>query len=207
MKALLFIGLQVDLLPLGAAEIPESEKVIPVINRLLPHFGHLAAANFSLPANHKMFVANYPWRRPGQVLDLMGEKILLKHYFCIKGSFGAEHPMNLNQEKIHFTALMGTDHQCLPHSAFFGKNKKRDTGLNAHFQKNKIKKLYLAGLNESNALVNTAADAIEMGYQTAIIEDATKGPDQQNLGEALIKLKKMGADILSSEDVLAELKK
>ncbi len=178
MKALLIIGLQVDFMPLGAAEIEGSSSIVPKINALTSSFDLVVAANFSHPADHKMFVANYPWRRPGQVIDLLGDKILLKNYYCIKGTFGAEYPMEFNEEAVNFSVEMGIDKKLLPHSAFFDENRKRDTGLYDYLKQNTIQDLYICGLPLESEVINSATDADELGFNVTLLRAAICAKDQ-----------------------------
>ena len=192
MKALILIGLQVDFLPLGAAEIEGSDAILPSINEWLPAFEIVAAALFSHPANHKMFVANYPWRRPGQEIDLMGEKIQLKNYHCMEGSFGAELTMGFEHEKITYTAWLGTDHKLLPYSAFFDENHSRSTGLLAYLKNNHVNEIYLAGLPFEEGVYQTAKDGLEYGFSVNVIKGAIHSKDSEKSNKWQVSLKKQG---------------
>ncbi len=202
MKALIIIGLQIDFLPLGAAEIAGSERIIPIVNELMEGFSYVIAAQFSHPAKHKMFVANYPWRRPGQEIDLLGDKVLLKNYHCVEGTFGAEPASGFNTDRITHTVHLGCDQRLLPFSAFYDENKKRDTGLNAYLTKNKITKIYLAGLPLEETVAHTALNALERGYETAVFEDATVGRNETKRKAVLKKLKGKGVQIIGDADQL-----
>lgn len=192
MKALILIGLQVDFFPLGAAEIDGSEAILPGINEWLPTFEHVVAACFSHPANHKMFVANYPWRRPGQEIDLMGEKILLKNYHCMEGSFGAELTLGFNHHKITHTIFLGTQHRLLPYSAFFDENRARDTGLLNYLIRNQIKEIYLAGLPFEEGVYQTALDGLEQDLRVNIINRAVASKNEEQSQKMQILLRKKG---------------
>ncbi len=175
MKALLIIGMQVDLLPGGPAEVPDSQSLVEVLNRIMPTYDLVVAANYSLPADHVMFAANHLWRKPGQTITFQGKSILLHHIFCVPGSFGAEFIPGLKLEKVAFTALMGTDSQTPPHSAFFDADKKGDTGLAAFLASQNVNELHIAGMPMENEVISTALDAIEKGYKTRIWVDLCRG--------------------------------
>ena len=175
MKALLIIGMQVDLLPGGPAEVPDSQSLVPLLNRIIPTYDLVVAANFSLPADHVMFAANHLWRKPGQTISFQADDVLLHHIYCVPGSFGAEFIPGLKVEKIAFTALMGTDSLTPPHSAFFDFGKKRDTGLAAFFQKRLVNEVHLVGMPMENEVVNTALECLGMGLKTRFLVDACRG--------------------------------
>ncbi len=192
MKALILIGLQVDLFPLGAVGIEGSDSILPVVNEWIPQFEHVVAACFSHPANHKMFVANYPWRRPGQEIDLMGEKIILKNYHCIENSFGAELMVGFDHNKITHKVWMGTEQRLMPRSAFFDENHKQDTGLKHYLTNNRVGEIYLAGLPFEEGVYQTALDGIKEGLVVQIIKNATKWKDEAKVQEATKSLEKRG---------------
>lgn len=175
MKALLVIGMQVDLLPGGPAEVPDSQSLVPLLNQIIPTYDLVVAANFALPADHVMFAANHLWRKPGQTICFQAEDVLLYHIFCVPGSFGAEFIPGLKTEKIAFTAQMGTESLVPPHNAFFDFGKKRATGLADFFQKKLVNEVHLVGMPLENEVVNTALECLEMGLKTRFILDACRG--------------------------------
>ncbi|MCU0347394.1 MAG: isochorismatase family protein [Saprospiraceae bacterium] len=175
MKALLIIGMQVDLLPGGPAEVPDSQELVPVINVLMPQYGLVVAANFSLPADHVMFAANHLWRKPGQLIQVDGQPVLLHNIHCVPGSFGAEPIPRLHAGPIRFTALMGTDKSLLPHSAFFDFGKKRDTGMAAFLASHNVEELDIAGMPLETTVQDTLSAAAELGFKPRLLEAACKG--------------------------------
>ena len=54
------------------------------------------------PATHPMFAANHPWRKPGQEIEIEGEKVKLQIIHCVAESFGAAFPSSLDQSKINY---------------------------------------------------------------------------------------------------------
>ena len=199
MKALILIGLQVDLFPLGAAEITGSDAILPILREWLPQFEQVIAARYSHPADHKMFVANYPWRRPGQEINLIGEKILLRNYYCMQNSFGAELVMGFDHQTITHTVLLGTDQKLLPHSAFYDENQERDTGLQAYLTANNITELYLAGLPFEEAVQRTAIDVLNAGFSVKILENAILAREEDLLDPAIELLKEKGTTFLKKD--------
>lgn len=175
MKALILIGLQVDFFPLGAAEIADSELILPEVNKWLPAFDHVIAANFAYPPTHKMFVANYPWRKAGQEIDLMGEKILLKNYYCMEGSFGAELTNGFDHKKITHTVFMGKKQTLHPYSAFFDEKKERETGLLSYLSEHKITEIQLLGISLDNLFSNTIEDGKALGFSVKTLFEKKEG--------------------------------
>lgn len=174
MKALLIVGMQVDLLPGGPAEVPDSQSLVGIVNELMPHYDLVVAANFSLPADHVIFAANHLWRRPGQTVIFQGNEVLLHYMFCVQGSFGEEPIPGLKTSRIAFAARMGTDSQTPPRSAFFDFGKNRDTGLAAFLASQKIQALDIVGMPLNTEVQYSLEDGLALGFDAKILAGACR---------------------------------
>jgi len=183
MTALLLIGLQVDLLPGGPAEVPDSQSLVAVLHPLIPNYDLVVAANFSLPADHVSFAANHLWRKPGQTIAINGHPTLLHHIFCVPGSFGAEMIPGLKIDDVAFTALMGNDSQLPPHSAFFDFDKKQDTGLAAFLASQNVVELDIAGMPMETEVQHSLEDALALGFEAKILTEACRGRSRSSFDE------------------------
>ncbi len=179
MKALLIIGLQVDLLPGGPAEVPDGQELVAIIIGLMADYELVVAANFAMPADHIMFAANHLWRRPGQVIPLNGHPTLLHLTHCVPGSFGAELIPGLKSGQIAFTALMGTDKSIPPYSAFFDVDKQRDTGLADFLASQKVEQLDIAGMPLEAEVQHTLEHANALGFNAKLLMDACRSRKPQ----------------------------
>lgn len=193
MTALLIVGMQVDLLPGGPAEVADSLELVQVLNKIIPNYDLVVAANFSLPADHIMFAANHPWRKPGQTIPIHGHPTLLHHIYCVTGSFGAEPIPGLKAEKVSFTAMMGTDSLIPPQSAFFDFGKKRETGLASFLASQNVAELHLAGMPMEDGIANSALDSLALGFKTQILVDACRGRKKAAFDAALQQAIEAGA--------------
>src|SRR5262249_25095959 len=88
--ALLLIDVQNDFLPGGALAVPRGDEVIPVANRLSPHFDLVVATQDWHPANHGSFATNHPQKKPGDRVQLAGLEQILWPAHCVQGTRGAE---------------------------------------------------------------------------------------------------------------------
>ena len=201
MKALLIVGMQVDLMPGGPAEVPGCQELTSVINDLEAKFDLVLAANFHMPANHLAFAGNHPWRHPGQVIQIEGSPALLRTIFCVPGTFGAEFIPGLNMQKIAFTALMGTGANTPPHSAFFDAEKRRATNLLAFLKEKKVAELYIAGMPLEVEVKNSALDGQAAGFSTFLVQDASRGRSQEAIEAALSEIKKAGVQVVFSHQI------
>ena len=145
-----------------------------------------------------MFAANHLWRRPGQVININGHPSLLHPIFCVPGSFGAEMIPGLQAEKIGFTALMGTDRQVPPHSAFFDFGKKTVTGLADYLSQHQVNELHIAGMPMEAEVVNTALDSIALGFKTILLVDACRGRSEEAFQASLQRALEAGARLMTS---------
>lgn len=196
MTALLLFGMQVDLLPGSPAEVPNSNELVQVANRLIPSYELIVAANFCMPADHLVFGANHLWRRPGQQIPIDGQVTTLQHIHCVQGSFGAEMIPGLQiGGKMAFTALLGTDKNIPPFSAFFDRDKKKDTGLAQFLKVNGVSQLHLAGMPLEDGLTNTALDSLAHGFKTKILVEACRGRSLPTIEAALEKATEMGCEL------------
>ncbi|MBI5917261.1 MAG: isochorismatase family protein [Bacteroidetes bacterium] len=201
MKALLMVGMQVDLLPGSPAEVPDSQSLVPVLNGLLPKYGLVVAANFWLPANHVIFAANHLWRRPGQTIPINATPTLLHHIFCVQEGFGAEYIHGLRIENLPFTARMGTHPDTPPYSAFFDLGQKNDTGLGGFLTQNGVSELHVAGMPLENEVLNSVLDSIALGFRTILLGDACRGHSEEAFHTAIAAATKAGASIQSFTNI------
>ena len=171
MRALLVIGMQIDLLPGGPAEVPGSDRLPAVVAALAADYDRLLAARFQLPAAHASFAANHPWRFPGQEITWKGRPLRLTHLFGIPGSFGAEYIPGWPVDRIAFTADLGTDPDHAPDSAFRDADGP-DTGLAAYLRQEGISQLDLCGIPLDTVVCRTALAARHLGLATTILTDA-----------------------------------
>ena len=204
MRALILIDLQNDYGAFGAAPIDGSEQLVFIANRLMEHFDIVIASQDWHPANHVRFAANHPWRHPGQVIEINGNKQKLAIINCVQASFGAELMGGLNEEKIEKRFYKGIDPKWDSYSAFFDINKKRDIGLKDWLQSKNIKELYLLGLGLEKCVQFTVLDALELGITPIVIKDAVKTHlnDNSSAEKIFDDLQSQGALIVNADEIL-----
>ena len=109
MKALVIVDVQNDFCPGGALPVPEGDRVVPVINRLHPHFDLVVATQDWHPPNHGSFAASHEGRRPGEVIELAGLEQILWPVHCVVHTPGAAFHKDLDQTRITGVFRKGTD--------------------------------------------------------------------------------------------------
>jgi nicotinamidase/pyrazinamidase len=203
-QALILVDLQNDFCRLGALEVPDGDTVIPIANALMPQFDIVVATQDWHPADHGSFAANHPWRKPGQVIDLHGLPQVLWPIHCVQESFGARFVDSLEQGKITKVFIKGTDPKIDSYSGFFDNGQRKSTGMGEWLKEKGITDVYILGLATDYCVKFTALDAIELGFNTYLVEDATRGVNLQegDVDRAIEEMKAKGVEIIQSAKYL-----
>ena len=94
------------------------------------------------------------------------------------------------------------------YSAFFENDHATPTGLDGWLRARGFTRLFLAGLATDFCVAWSAEDAVRLGYQVVMVEDACRGiglplPGGDTVTAARQRLAGMGVTISSAADVLA----
>jgi len=118
---LLIIDLQNDFMPSGSLPVPDSDKIIPVLNRYIDIF-----------ESHKLPIyATRDWHPPNHISFRQYGGIWPMH--CVNDTIGAGFPGGLNLPRRATRFSKGYEYDRLGYSAF------EDTALARKLEKNKIK--------------------------------------------------------------------
>lgn len=204
MKALIVVDIQNDFLPGGALAVSQGDKIIPIVNRLMPKFKLVIATQDWHPANHGSFASNHPGKKPGEIIDLFGLNQILWPDHCVQNSFGASFSADLDTGSITRVFQKGTDPQVDSYSGFYDNGKKKDTGLNQFLKGRHVDEVYVVGLATDYCVKYTAMDAAELGFRTYVISDATKAVNlhKDDSEKALREMHEKGISIIDSESIL-----
>lgn len=207
MKALLVVDIQNDFLPGGSLAVPESDKIIPVLNRLMERFPLAVATTDWHPKNHASFASNHPGHEIFDEIDLDGVTQKLWPDHCVQGTPGAEFPKELNANPFAAIFRKGSDPKVDSYSGFFDNRRAHQTGLTGYLKGLGVKQLYIAGLAAEICVSFSAADGIEQGFETAIIEDACEALDPESYARKKEELQKEGVRFVQSTELIEELKR
>ena len=184
-KTLLLVDLQNDFLPGGALAVPEGDQVIPVANRLMPHFELVVATKDWHPADHGSFASQHPGRQVGDIVQLDGLEQTLWPNHCIQGSPGADFPPDLQQDCIRAVFHKGTDPRIDSYSGLYDNAHRRSTGLAEYLREQGVAELHIMGLATDYCVKFTVLDAVASGFRVSVITDGCRavnlkpGDDQQ----------------------------
>jgi nicotinamidase/pyrazinamidase len=209
MKTLLLIDLQNDFLPGGTLAVNEGDRVIPIVNRLMPQFDLVVASQDWHPANHGSFAANHTGRKVGEMIELAGTPQVLWPVHCVQGTRGADFAAALDTSRFAHITKKGTDPAIDSYSAFFDNGHKKATDLHSFLQSRGTTHLHLAGIATDYCVLFTALDARQLGYRVTLIEDACRGVNLKptDVANAIERMRNAGVEIITSNQMHEELSK
>jgi nicotinamidase/pyrazinamidase len=203
MNALIIVDVQNDFVPGGALPVAGGDKVVPVINDLQPKFDLVVATQDWHPASHKSFAANHPGKKPGEVIEFNGLPQILWPVHCVQDTTGAAFVPTLDLKRIAKVFPKGTDVMIDSYSGFFDNGHLKATGLGAYLKERGVTEVYVVGLATDYCVKFTALDALQLGFKTHLIEDASSGVNLApgDAQRALEEVGRAGGRVLKSEQV------
>jgi len=203
-KALIIVDLQNDFLPGGALAVPDGDQIIPVVNRLQPLFPLVVATQDWHPADHGSFAANHPGQQVFEQIDLHGLPQTLWPIHCVQNTPGAELAADLRRERIAKVFPKGTDPAVDSYSGLFDNGHRKSTGLGEWLRAQGVWEVFVCGLATDYCVKFTALDAVQMGFQTHLLEDACRGvnlrPD--DVAQAIEHMQSAGVLVRNSKEIL-----
>ncbi|RQW63501.1 bifunctional nicotinamidase/pyrazinamidase [Vibrio viridaestus] len=202
--ALLLVDIQNDFSPSGALPVPQGDKIVPVVNKLLDRFDLVVAMLDWHPENHGSFVTQHKGKEPGELVELAGIPQIVWPVHCVQESDGAKFIESLQTNKIDHVVHKGTHVDVDSYSGFFDNQKINDTGLAEHLRSQGIDKVYVTGLATDYCVKFTALDAVELGFETYVITDATKGVNMSpgDVEAALQVMAGAGCTLVTSQQLM-----
>ncbi|MFP4018353.1 MAG: bifunctional nicotinamidase/pyrazinamidase [Bacteroidales bacterium] len=197
MKALLIIDVQNDFCPGGALEVPEGDKVIPVLNKLADNFDIVIQTQDWHPTGHYSFASSYSNKEPFQTTKLeYGEQVLWPDH-CVQNTPGAEFHKELKTIKTQAVIRKGFRKHIDSYSAFYENDFKTKTGLTGYLKDRGIDTLYVGGLATDFCVKWSVIDGCKEGFKVYVIENAIKGIDiDSSVDKAVQEMKSAGAEFI-----------
>ncbi len=202
MRALIVTDIQNDFLPGGALEVPEGDQIIPLVNQLQEKFPLVVATQDWHPANHGSFASVHPGKKPFDYIDLYGIEQILWPDHCVQETKGAEFADALSMNAIETIFRKALDPNIDSYSTFFDNGHKKSTGLSGYLQEKGVKQVYLAGLAGDVCVAFSALDALGEGFETYLIEDATRPIIKDDFATMKAKITEKGGHIIQSSAIL-----
>jgi nicotinamidase/pyrazinamidase len=175
MNTLLLIDIQNDFLPGGALAVPEGDRIIPLVNALIPRVPLGGASQDGHPAPHASVAANHPGKAVGDRITLDGLPQILWPTHCVQNTPGAALAPALHTHAIHHIIQKGQDPHIDSYSAFYDNGHRRSTGLADYLRAKNATHLFLAGLATDYCVKFTALDALQEGFPVTLLQPACRG--------------------------------
>ncbi len=175
--ALLVVDVQNGFVTGGGLAVPRGEEVVPVINRLAPLFENAVLTQDWHPTGHASFASSHPGKRPFDVVELAYGRQVLWPDHCVQGTADAELHADLRVPQAQVIVRKGFHPLVDSYSAFQEADRTTRTGLDGYLTQRGIRRLFVVGLATDFCVAWTAIDACRAGYETWVVEDATRAID------------------------------
>jgi len=195
--ALICVDMQNDFMPGGSLPVSDGDKIIPVVNDLLPLFKTVIFTKDWHPSDCQAFASQHEGKNP---FDAMNGDVLWPDH-CVQNTPGADLHSGIMYGQIFgdfYIFKKGDDKNYHPYSGFGAGE------LEGFLIEKGIDTVYICGLATDYCCSATALDAAEKGFETKFIWDATKGISP-NLEPTYDILFNNGIEIVTSEDILSAL--
>ncbi len=199
---LIVVDVQYDFLPGGALAVPDGDAVIAPINRLAGAFRHVLLTQDWHPESHASFASSHPGRQPFDMAELSyGPQVLWPDH-CVQGTPGAELSRDLRTPHAQLVIRKGHNREIDSYSGFMEADRKTSTGLAGYLKERGFKRVFCAGLATDFCVAWTALDAKAAGFDTYLIEDASRAIDTNgSLEKAQADLSAAGVHVIGSAQI------
>ena len=120
----------------------------------------------------------------------------------MQASEGAGFADDLQMGKVQKIIRKGTDPKIDSYSGFFDNLHRRNTGLHDYLQIKNVDKVFITGLAADVCVRYTILDAINLGYDVFLVEDATKAVGgEKALRLTIQELIVKGTQVITTKEV------
>jgi len=201
MKALIVVDLQNDFVPGGSLAVPRGNEIIPLVNQIQEKFDLVVATQDWHPKNHLSFASNHPGKNVFDTIVLGGTEQVLWPDHCVQGEKGALLVKGFDDRPVEAIFRKGTDPEIDSYSGFFDNGRKKSTGLGDYLRGRGVQQVYVCGLAAEFCVLYTALDAIDLGFETYYLEDATRSLSQEGFKQAREQILQRGGKLLRSQEL------
>ena len=206
MNALLIIDVQNDFCPGGALEVPQGDRVVPVINKLSQHFDRVIQTQDWHPEGHSSFASSHQDKEPFETIEVSyGEQVLWPDH-CVQDEEGSDFHPDLITKPTQLIIRKGFRKEIDSYSAFYENDNETATGLAGYLRERGIDHIYACGLATDFCVKWSVIDGLKEGFSVTVIEDAVQGIDMDgSVAAAWEEMEEAGANKIRSEELLQGL--
>ena len=174
---LVAVDIQYDFLPGGALAVADGDSVIAPVNRLAAEFKNVVMTQDWHPADHVSFASTHEGAAPLETVQLSyGTQVLWPDH-CVWETRGAELSHELDIAHAQLVIRKGYNRAVDSYSGFQEADRRTRTGLAGYLRERGLERVFVVGLATDFCVAWTALDARDAGFETYVIEDATRGID------------------------------
>jgi nicotinamidase/pyrazinamidase len=172
--ALLVIDLQNDFCPGGALAVEDGDAIVPLVNTLATKFDHVILTQDWHPTHHISFATTHPNKKPFETIDAPYGLQTLWPDHCLQQTPGAAFYPSLDIPHAELILRKGFRRHIDSYSAFLENDHTTPTGLGGYLRERGLQRLFLCGLAYDFCVRHSAIDGKALGFETIVIEDATR---------------------------------
>src|SRR6516164_5981927 len=203
-SVLIVVDVQNCFLPGGSLAVRDGEQVVPVINRIAQKFAHVVLTQDWHTPGHISFASAHPGKASLEVIKLpYGDQVLWPDH-CVQGTSGADISKEISIPHAELVVRKGFNKNMDSYSAFLEAGHKTPTGLAGYLKERVLTRVFVAGLATDFCVAWTAMDAQRLGFETFVIDDASRGIDNRgSLAAAWTAMQNAGVKRIKSDDLAA----
>lgn len=205
-SALLLVDLQNDFCHGGSLAVQDGDAVIAVANQAIARSQArgmtVVASQDWHPHNHGSFAVN-ACAEPGTAGHLDGLPQVWWPVHCVQEQIGAAFHPQLNSQAVDYVVRKGQNSNIDSYSAFFDNDHRAATTLHEKLRGQQIDRLVVMGLATDYCVKFTVLDALELGYQVALLEEGCRGVNlhPHDSQTAIGQMQQAGAKIITLSEL------
>jgi nicotinamidase/pyrazinamidase len=201
-SALVVVDVQNCFVDGGTLPVKGGAQVVPVINRLASAFDNIVITQDWHTPGHASFASTHAGKKPFETTRLAyGTQVLWPDH-CVQGTDDAALVKDLKLPTAELIIRKGFHKDVDSYSAFEEADRKTATGLAGYLKGRGINTVFITGLATDFCVAWTAIDARKLGFDTYVIEDATRGIDLNgSLAAAWKDMAAAGVKRIQSADI------
>ena len=203
------VDVQPTFMPGGELAVADGDAVIRAINQLTHHFDHAFATQAWHPPGHSSFASAHPGRNPYDTIDMpYGPQVLWPDHALQNTPNAALHG-DVDLVRVEVIIRKGFHPSIDSYSTFFENDHRTGTGLDGWLRQRGFRRIFLAGLATDFCVAWSAEDALRLGYEVFVIEDACRGigvatsAGRTTMDEARERLAGLGARFVGGDALMA----
>jgi nicotinamidase/pyrazinamidase len=203
------VDVQPTFMPGGELAVADGGSVVRAINQLTHHFDHAFATQDWHPPGHTSFASAHPGRKAYDTIEMpYGPQVLWPDHALQNTPNAALHG-DVDLLRVEVIIRKGFHRNIDSYSTFFENDRRTATGLDGWLRQRGFRRVFLAGLATDFCVAWSAEDAVHLGYEVVVIEDACRGiavplsGGRTSMDEARERLAQLGVRFVTSDGLAA----